>query len=486
MKKALARTSLTAIAALLMAVPSGASAGSYRVGPLVPVSGPSPYQDGCNGAGSHATSAEAEPSLAVDPANPANLVAAWVQDLDNPFASGAGVAVSHDAGRSWRSGRLPGGSACAGGEAQYKYLADPWVAFGPRHSVWVATLPFTDGNPGAITVNHSSDGGDSFAPAGFVDRDRDPSDFDNNETIAADPRDPDRAYVSWVKQQKTLAGVVVGATNYVSSTSDGGRTWSAPRALATVATGRAIAGGVVVVRPNGHVLVTYPLIDPDDPVACISDGGCAGVVTVYARRSTGRGKTWSKPVVAARYRRAPVRDPEGDQLEASSETYSLTFDRRGVAYLAAHDESRSPRSQIVVRRSRDGGRSWRSLTNADTGSRTRAFKGQPTIAASSDALGVTYYDFRDDTRRGDGKAMFSWWFASSRDGGRSWHEQRLTKPSDLHTAPTTFLGHSVGDYFGLQTAGRNFLAAITVAAPLARNGPTDIAFVRIDARGRPH
>jgi hypothetical protein len=33
--------------------------------------------------------------------------------------------------------------------------------------------------------------------------------------------------------------------------------------------------------------------------------------------------------------------------------------------------------------------------------------------------------------------------------------------------------------------GRNFLAAVTVARPLARKGPTDIAFIRIDARARP-
>ena len=471
--------------AALAGAPQVAEASSYRVGPLLPISGPSPYQDGCNLAGSHATSAEGEPSLTVDPANPANIVAAWIQDLDSPFASAGGVAVSHDAGRSWKRAGVADGSACAGGEARYKYLADPWVAFGPRHTVWAATLPFTDANPGAVVVNRSSDAGDSFGPAGFVDRDVDPSDFDDDETVAADPRDPDRAYVSWVKQQKNPAGVVLGATSYLSSTSDGGRTWSAPRALATVPAGRAIAGGVVVVRPNGQVLVTYPVIDPDQPVACISDEGCAGVVTVYARRSTDRARTWSKPVVAARYRRAPMRDPAGDKLQAPAERYSLTLDRRGVAYLAAHDETNSPRSRIVVRRSRDGGRTWRSLTNADEGSRAHGFKAQPTIAASRDALGVIYYDFRDDRRRGDGKTMFSWWFAYSRDGGRSWHEQRLSRPSDLHSAPATYSGHVIGDYFGLQTAGRNFLAAVTVARPLTRTGPTDIAFVRIDARGRP-
>jgi hypothetical protein len=278
--------------------------------------------------------------------------------------------------------------------------------------------------------------------------------------------------------------VTLGATVYVAGTGDGGHTWSAPRQLASVGTGRALAGATVVVAPNRDVLLAYPLIVPTNPADCVTDEDCAGEVTVYAVRSTDRGNTWSAPAVAARYRRAPVRDPEGDPLKASAENFSLTFDRRNVAYLAAHDERDAPNSHIIVRRSRDGGKTWQPLANPDTGSPARGFKGQPIIAAGRHDLGVLYFDFRDDARKGDGKAQFSWWFTRSHDGGRSWREQRLTPPSDLHSAPETSAGHFIGDYFGLQAVGRNFLAAVTVARPLARSGPTDIAFVRIDARGR--
>jgi hypothetical protein len=475
------------VAALLIA-PGLAAARSFRVGPLVPVSGPSPYRDGCNGAGSHATAAEGEPSLAVNPRNPRNLVAAWIQDVDSPFASAGGVAVSLDGGRSWRRHRLARGSACAGGEAQFKYFADPWVAFGPRQVVSVSTLPFTDANPGAVVVNRSTDGGRTFSGAQFVDRDQTPADFDDKETIAADPRHARWAYVTWVKQQKTLPplSVPLSSTTYVSRTLDGGRTWSAPRVLATAGTGTALAGGIVAVRPNGDVLLAYPLVVPDNAGDCVSDEECAGVVTVYAVRSTDAGRRWSAPVVAARYRRGPVRDPEGEKFKASAENFSLSVDPRGVAYLAAHDERDSPNSHIVVRRSRDGGASWQSLTKADSASPAHGFKGQPIVAAGRRTLGILYFDFRDDARRGDGKAEFSWWFVHSDDRGRSWHEQRLTGPSDLHSAPNTYVGHFIGDYFGLQPAGRDFVAAITLARPLARQGPTDIFFARLcSTRCRP-
>jgi hypothetical protein len=185
-------------------------------------------------------------------------------------------------------------------------------------------------------------------------------------------------------------------------------------------------------------------------------------------------------VVAARYRRGPTQDPEGDDFGAPADNFSLTFDPRGVAYLAAHDESESPNSHIIVTRSRDGGKTWTGLTNAGHGSQAGGFKGQPTIAAGRHSLGIVYFDFRDDTSPGDGMAQYSWWFAHSDDGGRSWREQRLSRPSDLHAVPTA----AIGQYFDLQPVGRDFAAAITVATPLARRGPTDIAFVRLCAERR--
>jgi hypothetical protein len=344
-------------------------------------------------------------------------------------------------------------------------------------------LQYTSANPGAVAVHRSTDHGLTFTGPQYVDRDRTALDFDDKESIAADPRDPRRAYVTWVKQQvppPPLPGVPLISTTYFSRTADGGVTWSRPRALATSLPPTAFAGGIVVALPSGEVLLTYPQITPQNPISCVFDQECRGLVTVYALRSRNRGRTWSAPVTAARYVRGPVRDPEGSEVKASAEQYSLATDRQGNAYLVAHDERASPRSHLIVVRSIDGGRSWQRLTDADSASPVHGPKLQPTIAAGPDALGIIYYDFRDDTRPGDGHAAFSWWFEHSEDGGRSWHEQRVTAPSDLNRAlgtPSEF-GHFIGDYFGLQPAARDFIAALTLARPPAPT-PTSIFAVRL-------
>jgi hypothetical protein len=482
------RTGAFAVVVGLACFVSAAGAVDYGVGPLVQVSGLSPYRDGCNGSGSHATSAAAEPTLAVNPQDPRDLVAAWMQDIDTNGATADAVAVSTDGGRSWTRQQLPRSGACNGGETQFAHVADPWAAFGPGGVVWVATLPYTNANPGAVAVHRSINGGSAFGDPQYVDRDQSPSEFDDKESIAADPRDSAGAYVTWVKQQvppAPLPGVPLASTIYFARTLDGGSSWSRPQAIAVSPTGTAFAGGIIAVLPSGQLLLTYPQITPDDPTACVSDQECRGEVTVYALHSGDAGRTWSAPAVAARYVRAPVYDPEGTEVKASAEQYSLTIGPDGSAYLAAHDERDSPRSRIIVMRSTDVGASWQHMTDASSASPAQGPKLQPIIAAGPDALGILYYDFRDDTQPGDGRAEFSWWFDHSQDGGRSWHEQRVTGPSDLNNALGTPLqfGHFLGDYFALQPVGRDFIAALTVARPLAQQTPTSIFAVRLMAPG---
>src|SRR6267378_2851874 len=71
------------------------------------ISGLVPVAAACTGTSS-AAARPAEPSLAVDPRDPRQLVASW---LENP--AGTVVAVSHDGGGTWCRSPLPGLPICA-------------------------------------------------------------------------------------------------------------------------------------------------------------------------------------------------------------------------------------------------------------------------------------------------------------------------------------------------------------------------------------
>ena len=71
------------------------------------------------------------------------------------------------------------------------------------------------------------------------------------------------------------------------------------------------------------------------------------------------------------------------------------------------------------------------------------------------------------------------WFAASRDRGRTWEQTHVAGSFDYRTAPNGRLG----EYQGLAAVGRKgFAAVFTMAAPQAKNGPSDIFFARIVAR----
>ena len=108
-----------------------------------------------------------------------------------------------------------------------------------------------------------------------------------------------------------------------------------------------------------------------------------------------------------------------------------------------------------------------------------AFAFEPAIAVDSlGTVGLTWYDLRND-RPGDAALSADVWFGYSVDRGGSWRQAHVAGPTDLRTAPLPAHNY-VGEYQGLTAPpGRGFAAIFTLAAPQARNGPTDIFFARM-------
>ncbi len=84
---------------------------------------------------------------------------------------------------------------------------------------------------------------------------------------------------------------------------------------------------------------------------------------------------------------------------------------------------------------------------------TQAFT--PSVAVAADGtIGVTYYDFRNDTS--SPPLTTDYWIVHSHDGGATWTEDHVAGPFDMTNAPVA-RGYFVGDYEGLASIGRSFV-----------------------------
>jgi hypothetical protein len=260
--------------------------------------------------------AEVEPSLAENPRATRNLVAAWQQDRWNDGgAKGLVAGFSVDGGRSWRDSVLPF-SACAAPffsqVAPFDRASDPWVSIGPDSKVYGQGLVFNanDNHNGVASVT-SVDGGRTWQNLRLVidDPASDPTlPIDDKNSVTADPRIPGFAYAVWERftnvpcgaagaarhapvldDHPTVRGALAApvctiAPTFFSRTTDGGLTWSTPRAIVPVPVNTQTIGNIVVVNPRTGVLFDfYDFID-------VNGGLHADQVF-----SLDHGVTWSQP-----------------------------------------------------------------------------------------------------------------------------------------------------------------------------------------------
>src|SRR5262249_17458424 len=117
----------------------------------------------------------------------------------NGGAQGIGVAVSFDAGRTWRRPAAPPPfSQCAGGS--YERAPDPWGRFGPAGELYpVALAPTPPARPPAVLRCPSGDGGRTWGPVQPLIADTDANVLNDKPALTADPLRPGRAYAVWTR-----------------------------------------------------------------------------------------------------------------------------------------------------------------------------------------------------------------------------------------------------------------------------------------------
>ena len=190
-------------------------------------------------------------------------------------ASNVGWATTTDDGRSWRSGLLPGltvASRPAGANAR---ASDPVVAYDAAHATWLISTLALEGTTTRLTINRSADGETwSNAVVALEERSTDGIAFDKNWAACDNtPSSPfyGRCYLLYTHSadRDMLA---------VTTSDDGGATWSAPVDLGA----RAGVGVFPAIRPNGELVVVYLWQ--------------LGGFSIAASRSTDGGASWAAPV----------------------------------------------------------------------------------------------------------------------------------------------------------------------------------------------
>jgi hypothetical protein len=458
------------VVALAGSLPLPALAQDIPVGPLVEISRPSAVgscDDGFDLFGSWSVNNAVEPSIAVNPVHPNNIVAAWIQGPAQDIVS----AVTLDGGQNWQRVPLPL-TLCSGGT--WLAAADPWISFAPNGDLYAVVL---FGNPPLVDVgvSKSTDGGLHWlAPVVLANGADHPS-------ITADPTNARFVYAIWDASPSKHSGAAV-----FSRTADGGVTWETPRALVQTEPQSYIQFSQILVLPNGMLIDMYEFDEEPPNKSCT-------FTNLQLKRSSNQGQTWSAPINAVTMTPlytpncdTVVVDPKTGQQVADPTNPSFAVDGRNGNLYAVWEDGRFSNFQyndIAFSMSADGGLTWsapirvnQTPLNIPTLNRQSFL---PVIAASGNGtVGVTYYDFRFNNSSPG--LPTDYWLAQCQPSSTvaasdpaCWgSEVRLTNSSfNIELVPirinTGANGFILGDYFGLAPAGSGFVS--TFAAVDSQN-----------------
>src|SRR3954447_4479626 len=155
-----------------------------------------------------------EPSIAVNPANPCNVVTAYQEGrIDSGGDATNGYTTSTDCGATWKYGELPGLTTYGQGTAveqggYFERASDAVVAFGPDNTVYANSLVFdssgqseSGGLRSGMAVNVSHNGGLTWGPPVIFQDDQIDGTNDKNWIVVDNSDAPGhhkgRVYVVW-------------------------------------------------------------------------------------------------------------------------------------------------------------------------------------------------------------------------------------------------------------------------------------------------
>ena len=417
------RAAISALALIaIVALPAGASAQGSAVTLVRMASDPF----GAEVPGAHATVVEPS-AIAVG----ATIVTVF--QVARNFGGGAaaiGFATSTDAGRSWRSGLVPGLTTWTPSPGSHGRASDPVVAYDVvRGRFLVAALAAPD-----LTVSSSPDGvawsAPSTATSGFVDKEWITCDGWRSSAFRG------RCYLAYTRFDPPGVNLRIE----VQASLDGGASWGAPVVIpidnALLAFEDTVSAQPVV-RPSGELVVFY-FEGRRIRASRSSDGGAT-----FAARDAVADLSWRTYSFAPERLRAP--NIPTIAVDAAGTLYAAWSDCRFRAACTGND--------ILLVRSPAPG-VWtepkRIPLDALGGARDfllPAIAIQPETRGAGAKLALAHYSLTTPDCAGAGCQLTAG-FATSLDAGRRWEVDAVGDPMQLDWLAPTGIGRMVGDYVG--------------------------------------
>ncbi len=205
-----------------------------------------------------------EQNIVINPTDSTNVATSANEYRDNVHA----VYYSNDGGQSWGNRFLPGWTRSSAGRGVFGHLdscGDPVLAYAPDGTLYYAGLVCNfDKFPrtlSGIAVAASRDGGATWSAPTMVDYRAAGNFFADKEWIGVGP--DGTVYVTWTRFYQGPQGLGYQRSPILMSSSrNGGKSWSAPKEVSDAAH-LYNQGSQVAVAPNGVVYVAYEGADPD-------------------------------------------------------------------------------------------------------------------------------------------------------------------------------------------------------------------------------
>jgi hypothetical protein len=349
-----------------------------------------------------------------------------------------GFATSIDGGVSWTKGYLPGLTVNYKG-GSFTAASDPAVAYDAKHGVWlISSLPVQNNNPEAVASSRSTDGITWDKPV-IVDQ----SGSDDKNWIVCDNTATSPFYGNCYTEWDSPAQ---GDVIYMSTSTDGGKSWGPAKTTADTAAG---LGGQPLVQPNGTVVV------PID--------GFGGMISF---RSTNGGNSWSSTTLIGNQ---SFRGQDGGLR--SPGLPSAAIDGAGKIYVVWPDCSFRPgcSTDDIVMSTSTNGTSWTSRVRIPIHGLTSTVDHfipglgiDPNTSGATAHLTMTYY-YYPNANCGNSCQLYVG-FTTSQDGGQTWTKgKKLAGPMNLNWLAPSQNGQMVADYLAVAYANGNPFGVFAVA-----------------------